>query len=115
MTVSQTKKMIWEHINTLPGEQVKTLLLTWLINSSGDLEDFEQFLTNQTTQTAENCLEYGAIDSDLNFQALTEDEMVQQSKLALESYYRKGIGITHYSIREWADSLGTEGEKPCPK
>ena len=35
----------------LPSEQVKTLLLTWLTSSSEDLEDFEQLLTNQPTQT----------------------------------------------------------------
>ncbi|WP_414624305.1 hypothetical protein [Calothrix sp. CCY 0018] len=49
--------------------------------------------------------EYGEIDSALNFQPLTEAEMIQQSKLALEDYRRKGSGVAHNIVREWADSL----------
>jgi hypothetical protein len=115
MTASNIRQQILEHIEGLPSEQVKTLLLVWLTSSSGNLEDFEQLLTNQPTQAIEESHEYGEIDSALNFQPLTEAEMVQQSKLALEAYHRKGSGVPHNLVREWADSLGTDEEHPCPR
>ncbi len=115
MTASNIRQQILEHLEALSGEQVKTLLLTWLTNSSGNLEDFEKLLTNQTTQITEESFEYGEIDSALNFQPLAEAEMVQQSKLALEAYRRKGSGVAHNRVREWADSLGTDRERPCPR
>ena len=91
MTASNIRQQILEHIEALPAEQVKTLLLVWLTSSSGNLENFEQLLTNQPNQAIEESLEYGEIDSSLNFQPLTEAEMVEQSKLALEAYLRKGV------------------------
>ncbi len=115
MTASNIRQQILEHLEALPGEQVKTLLLKWLTSSSGNLEDFEKLLTNQPTQRTEESLDYGEIDSGLNFQPLTEDEMVQQSKLALEAYLRKGSGVAHNRVCEWANRLGTDEEHPCPK
>ncbi|MEH2062449.1 MAG: hypothetical protein V7K50_09230 [Nostoc sp.] len=115
MTASNIRQQILEHIETLPPEQVKTLLLTWLTSSSGDLEDFEQLVTNQVTQTTEESFEYGEIDAALNFQPLTEAQMVQQSQSALEAYRSTGSGVAHDRVREWADSLGTEQERPCPR
>ena len=112
MTVSKTRQTILEHLEALPGEQVKTLILTWLASSSGDLEAFEQFLSDRARAIAEKSLEYGEIDSGLNFQRLGEDEMIQQSKLALESYHRQGVGVAHNCVREWADSLGMAEERP---
>ncbi len=115
MTASNIRQQILEHIETLPPEQVKSLLLTWLTSSSGDLEDFEQLLTNQPTQTAEESFEYGEIDAALNFQPITEAQMIQQSQSALEAYRRTGSGVKHDRVREWADSLGTDTERPCPR
>ena len=106
MTVSNIRQQILEHIETLPPEQVKTLLLTWLTSSSGGLEDFEQLVTNQATQTTEESFEYGEINAALNFQPLTEAQMVQQSQSALEVYRSTGSGVAHDRVREWADSLG---------
>ncbi len=115
MTASNLRQQILEHLETLPGEQVKTLLLTWLTSSSGDLEDFEQLLINQATQTTEESFDVGEIDTALNFQPLTEAQMVQQSQSALEAYRSTGSGVAHDRVREWADSLGTESERPCPR
>jgi hypothetical protein len=115
MKASNIRQQIVEHLETLPGEQVKNLLLTWLNNSSGDLEDFEQLLTNRATQTAAESFEVGEIDTDLNFQPLTEAQMVQQSQSALEAYRRTGSGVTHDRVRQWAESLGTEEERSCPR
>jgi hypothetical protein len=44
MTASNVRQQIFEHIQALPGEQVKSLLLTWLIASSGNLEDFGEMV-----------------------------------------------------------------------
>ncbi|MBN3958542.1 hypothetical protein [Nostoc sp. NMS8] len=115
MTASNIKQQILEHIETLPSEQVKILLLTWLTSPSEDLEDFEQLLINQPTQTTETSFEYGEIDVALNFQPLTEAQMVQQSQSALEAYLRTGSGVANNLVREWADSLGTDTERPCPR
>ncbi len=49
MTASNIRQQILEQLKTLPGEQVKTLVLTWLTGSSTSLEDFERLLTNQLT------------------------------------------------------------------
>ena len=114
MTTGNIKQQILEHLEELPPEQVKTLLLVWLTSSSGNLEDFEQLLTNQPTQAIKESLEYGEIDATLNFQALTEAEMIQQSKLALEAYRHKGSGVAHNLVRAWADNLGSDEEHPCP-
>ena len=115
MTASNIRQQILEHLKTLPGEQVKNLLLTWLTGTSTSLEDFERLLTHQATQTTEESFESGEIDAALNFQSLTEAQMVQQSQSALEAYRRRGSGIAHDRVREWADSLGTDQERPCPK
>ncbi|MEH2048996.1 hypothetical protein [Nostoc sp.] len=112
MTASNIKQQILEHIETLPSEQVKTLLLTWLTSPSEDLGDFEQLLINQPT---EKSFEYGEIDAALNFQPLTEAQMVQQSQSALEAYLCTGSGVANNLVREWADSLGTDTERPCPR
>ena len=115
MTISNIRKQILERLELLPGEQVKNLLLKWLINSSGNLEDFEELLKSQSNQKTEELLDYGEMDSALNFRSLTEEEMICQSKLALEAYHREGVSVTHDRVREWVDSLGTDAEKPCPK
>jgi hypothetical protein len=99
MTASNIRQQIFERLEALPGEQVKTLLLTWLTTSSGKLEDFEQLLlTTQATQTTEELFEFGEIDANINFQPLTEAQMIEQSKLALEAYRKEGSGVAKISI-----------------
>jgi 5-formyltetrahydrofolate cyclo-ligase len=70
---------------------------------------------NEPNQTTEESLEYGEIDTELNFQPFTELEMIQQSKSALEAYRRKGSGVKHEQVKEWANSLGSNQERPCPR
>ncbi|MGB3507746.1 MAG: hypothetical protein WBA93_00565 [Microcoleaceae cyanobacterium] len=104
MTGNNIKQQILEHLELLPGEKVKNLLLTWLISSSGNLEYFDKLLTNESTKITEELLNFGEIDSGLNFQLLTEEEMVEQNKLALEADRRQGALVAHDRLREWADS-----------
>ena len=115
MAVNNTRQQILDHLQALPGEQVKTLLLTWLTVSEGDLEDFEQLLSHESTQTTQEVFEYGEIDTALNFQLLTQAQMIEQSRNALEAYRRTGSGVAHERVREWADNLGTDSEHPCPR
>jgi predicted transcriptional regulator len=93
MTANNIKQQILEHLDALPGEQVKNLLKTWLTVSEGDLEDFEQLLNHELTQTTEEIFEYGQIDTALNFQPLTQAQMVEQSRKALQAYRRKGLEV----------------------
>jgi hypothetical protein len=112
MTASSIRQQILDHLEALPGEQVKTLLLIWLTSTSGELEDFERLLTITPTHTTQESFEYGEIDAALNFQPLTEAEMIQQSKSALEVYLRTGLGVKHEQVREWANRLGINQESP---
>ncbi|MBD2682406.1 MULTISPECIES: hypothetical protein [Nostoc] len=115
MTAKNIKQQILEHLEALPGEQVKSLLKTWLTVSEGNLEDFEQLLSHEPTQSTEEIFEYGEIDTALHFQPQTQAQMVEQSRKALEAYRSKGSGVAHEHVREWADSLGTDEERPCPR
>jgi len=115
MTTNNLRQKILERLEPLPGEQVKSLLLKWLVNSYGNLEDFDELLGNQSSEKTEELLNCGEIDSALNFKPLTEEEMIRQSELALEAYRRQGVSVAHSRVREWADSLGTDAEKPCPR
>lgn len=58
MTISNIRQQIIENLEPLPGEKVKNLLLKWLVDSSGNLEDFEEFLTSQSNQKTEELLDY---------------------------------------------------------
>ena len=104
MTANNLRQKILERLEPLPEEQVKNLLLKWLVNSSGNLEYFEELLRNQSHQNTEELLDCGEIDSRLNFKPLTEEEMIHQSKLALEVYRRQGVSVPHSRVREWANS-----------
>jgi hypothetical protein len=115
MTANNIKQQILGYLEVLPSEEVKIILLQWLSGSDGNLEDFERLLTNQSTQEIEKSFEYGDIDAELNFQHLTEVQMIQQSKSVLEDYKSKGSGVAHNLVRKWADSLGTDEELPCPR
>lgn len=105
MAVSSIRQQILEHIESLSLQEVKVLLSHWLVNSEGDLEDFERLLTNQPNQIIEEAFEFGEIDDALNFQPLTEAQMVEKSLSSLEAYRRKSSGVAHERVREWIESL----------
>ncbi len=68
-----------------------------------------QFLATELAQEAQNLatesLEYGEINTELNFQRLSEKDMIEQSKSTLETYLRKGSGVKHEQVQKWANSL----------
>lgn len=115
MTTSGIRQQILERIESLSPTEVKALLSHWLVNSEGDLEDFERLLTNQPLLGTEEAFEFGEIDSALNFQPLTETQMVEKSLSELEAYRRKGSGVAHFGVREWIESFLTNDERSCPR
>ena len=68
-----------------------------------------QFLATELAQEAQNLatesLEYGEIDTELNFQPLNKKDMIEESKSALETYRRTGSGVKHEQVQKWANSL----------
>jgi hypothetical protein len=71
-----------------------------------------QFLAAELAKEEENLaaesFEYGEINTELNFQPLTETEMIEQSKSALETYLRTGSGVKHETVKKWANNLGNQ-------
>lgn len=82
-----------------------------IMNTSKDWK----LMTNQPEEITEEGFEFGEIDEALNFQPLTEAEMVEKSLSSLEAYRRKGSGVLHERVREWVKSLGTDEERLCPR
>jgi hypothetical protein len=68
-----------------------------------------QFLATELAQEEPNLatesLEYGEINTELNFQTLSEKDMIEQSKSALETYLRTGSGVKHEQVQKWVNSL----------
>ena len=61
-----------------------------------------QFLATELAQEEPNLatesLEYGEINTELNFQTLSEKDMIEQSKSALETYLRTDSGVKHEQV-----------------
>jgi Arc/MetJ-type ribon-helix-helix transcriptional regulator len=51
-------------------------------------------------------MEMGDFDAAGAFQTRSEDEMIQQSLVALEEYRRTGRSISHEAMKQWASELG---------
>ena len=94
----------------MPSEQVKSLMLAWL---QDDLQSQEQF--SLWVETAQPNLEWGNITTQLEFQPLSDAEMLSQSLIALTEYRDSGQSIAHQNVAAWAESLGTDNELPCPQ
>lgn len=72
-------------------------------------EEKEYFLKTMKELEAEfieKSLEFGEIDTNLNFKPLTESQMIEKSKFALEDYRKEGSRVAHHRVREWAKNLG---------
>ena len=112
MMADKDRQQITEHVRELEGEQVKALVLHWLVGTDVSITEFERLLKTEYATKEETV--YGEFDAALNFQSLTEEQMIHQSLEALEEYRRTGKGINHAHIQEWVNSLGTDHELPCP-
>jgi len=101
-------------LQDLPAEKVKTAVLKWLGTEKGDIGDLKQNLSLEPESNQEQMI-YGAIDTNLDFTALTEEEMITQSLEALNEYQQSSHGVSQQAMENWAASLGTDDELPCPR
>jgi hypothetical protein len=101
-------------VRDLPAERVKTAVIEWLGREKGDIADLKQNLSTETYSSQPQIV-YGAINTNGNFTPLSESEMIAQSSDALNEYQLHGRGVSQQAMSEWADSLGTDNELPCPR
>ena len=99
-------------VRELPAEKVKTAVLQWLGTGKGDIADLKQ---NLSLEPESSQMVYGAIDTNLDFTPLTEEEMIAQSLEALNEYQQSGRGVSQQTMDNWVASLGTDEELPCPR
>ncbi len=100
MTTQPLQLQLAEHLQALSGEQVKALILQWLLTSDATVVEL-----NQQLMAMESAMEFGEIDTDGEFHPLSEVAMVEQSLAALKHYQQTGIAISHDRIQQWASSL----------
>ena len=108
------RQQMTTHIDALSGDQVKSLVLSWLSETGGTLTDFEQLL-NGADQETQNPLQYGALDDRGEFQPFSEDEQIQLSLAAFADYRLNGGGVSNDRVSEWLESIGTHRPLPCPQ
>lgn len=96
-------------VRDLPAEKVKNAVLQWLGTEKSDIADLKQNLSLEPQMV------YGAIDTNLDFTPLTEEEMIAQSLEVLNEYQESGRGISQQTMENWVASLGTDEELPCPR
>jgi hypothetical protein len=113
------RQQLANQVQALNGDQVKALVLGWLLDTEGRVDDFgellEETLEAEHPLSEESNIVYGDLDENLTFQPLGEDEMIAKSLQVLEDYKRTRQGISNERAQEWLDSLGTENPLPCPK
>jgi hypothetical protein len=102
MAIQPLQLQLAESIQALSGDQVKALILRWLMTSDASLIHLIDQLG-----ALETAIELGEVDADGQFQPLSEASMIEHSLSALQHYQQTGIGIDHDRIQEWANSLNT--------
>lgn len=100
MTTQPLQLQLAEQLQALPGEQVKALVLQWLLTSDATIVGL-----NQQLMTMEAGVEIGEIDADGTLQPLSEAVMIEQSLAALKHYQQTGVAIPHDLIQQWANAL----------
>jgi hypothetical protein len=71
-------QILQERLQAMPDDQVKSLMIPWLQDDLLALQQFTNWI--ETTQPD---LDWGQLGSDLNFQTLSDPEMLEQSLAAL--------------------------------
>jgi hypothetical protein len=97
MTPQSIRLQVASHLQDLPSDQVKELVLQWLLEPDSDLVGLSHRL--------EGAMELGEISVDGDFRARSEDEMIEQSLAALQQYRESDRAVSHESIKQWADRL----------
>jgi hypothetical protein len=113
------RQQLANQVQALNGDQVKALVLGWLLDTEGRVDDFgellEEALETEQSLSEESHIVYGDLDEGLTFQPLEEAEMIAKSLQVLEEYKKNRQGIPNDRAQDWLDSLGTENPLPCPK
>ena len=112
--MAQSIKQLHAQIQAMPSDSVKAIVLLWLNQSNGNLSDFERLITEIDTANEEE-YQWGEIDTANEFQPLSAEQTIAQSLAALQDYQKSKIGIGHDRVKQWADSLGSDRELPCPQ
>ncbi len=110
---SQIRQKLATYVRDLPAEKVKTAVIEWL-STEGDIADLKQNLSLELERDESPTI-YGAIDTNLDFIPLTEEEMIAQSSDALNEYQLHRRSVSQHQMEQWAAGLGTDDELPCPK
>jgi hypothetical protein len=111
--MAQSLQQLHSQIQAMPSDWVKAIVLSWLTNSNGNLNDFERLIEENAAASRE--YQWGEIDTAQEFQPLSEEQMIAESLSTWQDYQMHQMGIPHHQVKEWADSLGSDGELPCPK
>jgi transcriptional regulator with AAA-type ATPase domain len=111
--MAQSLQQLHAQIEAMPSDLVKEIVLSWLTNFKGNLGEFERLIAETAPQSEE--YQWGEINTAQEFQLLSEEQMIAESLAALQDYQTLKRGISHQEVKQWADSLGSEGELPCPK
>lgn len=104
-TMIDLRTQLHHHIETLPPEQIKTVLQKWVEGTDLTAQALEQMF-----------IDMEEIDNHLEtvYRPLAEEEIVRQGLMALEQYQKTGRGISQQEMKVWAAKLGTDHEGPCP-
>jgi hypothetical protein len=97
MATQPLRIQLAEHLQALSGEQVKTLILQWLLTSDTTIAGL-----NQQLMALESTMEFGEIDANGELHPLSEGVMIEQSLAALKCYQQTGLAIP---IQQWVNSL----------
>jgi hypothetical protein len=111
--MAQSIKQLHAKIQVMPSDAVKAIVLSWLNQSNGNLSDFERLIA-EITEESEG-YQWGEIDTANEFQPLSEEQTIAMSLAALQDYQKSKTGISGDRVKEWADSLGSDRELPCPQ
>lgn len=100
MTTQSLRLQLAEQLQALSGEQVKALVVQWLLTSDATIAGLDQHL-----MATEPGIEFGEVDAGGTFHSVSEAAMIEQSLAALEYYQQTGVAISHDRIQQWANSL----------
>jgi hypothetical protein len=100
------RQQLANQVQALNGDQVKALVLGWLLDTEGKVDDFGELLeTLEAVNHSEHQsnVVYGDLDESLTFQPLSAAEMVARSLTVLDEYKRTRQGIPQEQLQEWLD------------
>lgn len=111
--MAQSIKQLHAQIQARPSDSVKAIVLSWLNQSNGNLSDFERLIAEIAQETEGD--QWGEIDTANEFQPLSQEQTIAQSLAALPDYQTNKTGTPHDRVKQWAESLGSDRELPCPQ